>query len=88
LTGNNAIMPKRSSKLKPVEPTPPEAAPPVPAPEPPPLLTPDGKNAAAVMLGRRGGLKGGPARAAKLTKKQLSDIGKRAAAARWGKKKD
>jgi hypothetical protein len=26
-----------------------------------PLLTPEGKNAAAVMLGRRGGLKGGSA---------------------------
>lgn len=45
--------------------------------------TPDGKNALAVALGRRGGLKGGPARAAKLSKKQLSDSAKKAANARW-----
>ncbi len=44
------------------------------------------KNPAAVALGRLGGLKGGPARAAKLTAKQLSASGKRAALARWGKK--
>lgn len=37
----------------------------------------------AKLLGRRGGLKGGPGRAAKLTKEQLSEIGKKAAQARW-----
>ncbi len=42
------------------------------------------KNPAAVALGRLGGLKGGKARAKKLTPKQLSDIGRKAAAARWG----
>lgn len=34
-------------------------------------------------LGRRGGRKGGPARAAKLTSKQRSEIARRAAIARW-----
>ncbi len=41
------------------------------------------KNAAAVALGRLGGLKGGKARAAKLTAKKRSAIAKKAAAARW-----
>ena len=44
------------------------------------------KNPAAVALGRLGGLKGGPARMKALTKKQRSDLGRRAARARWGKK--
>lgn len=48
-------------------------------------LTSDGKNPAAVELGRKGGLKGGKARAANLTSKQRSDIAKKAAAARWKK---
>ena len=46
-----------------------------------------GKNPAAVQLGRLGGLKGGKARAKKLSKKEMSDIAKKAAEARWGKKK-
>ncbi|HVV78556.1 MAG TPA: RNA-binding protein [Pseudolabrys sp.] len=41
------------------------------------------KNPAAVALGRLGGLKGGKARAEKLTKAQRSAIAKRAAEARW-----
>lgn len=41
------------------------------------------KNPAAVELGRRGGLKGGKARAAKLTTEQRSEIARRAARARW-----
>ena len=41
---------------------------------------------AAAALGRLGGLKGGPARAKKLSPKKRSDIAKKAAAARWGKK--
>jgi hypothetical protein len=49
------------------------------APEEPP----NDKNPHAVALGRLGGLKGGPARAKKLTKKQRSEIAKKAAAARW-----
>jgi hypothetical protein len=43
-------------------------------------------NPAAVALGRRGGLKGGKARAASLTPSQRSEIARKAAAARWDKK--
>jgi hypothetical protein len=43
------------------------------------------KNRAAVSLGRRGGLKGGVARAAVLTPEQRSQIAKKGADARWGK---
>lgn len=43
------------------------------------------KNPAAVALGRLGGRKGGPARAAKLTPEQRKEIAKKAAAARWNK---
>lgn len=43
------------------------------------------KNPAAVALGRLGGLKGGKARAAKLTAKRRKEIAKKAAQARWGK---
>ena len=42
------------------------------------------KDPAAVSLGRRGGLKGGKARAASLTAEQRREIAKRAAASRWG----
>jgi hypothetical protein len=42
-----------------------------------------GKNSAAVELGRKGGLKGGKARAAKMTPEQRSEAAKRAAQARW-----
>ena len=41
------------------------------------------KDPAAVSLGRKGGLKGGKARAAKLTAEQRSDIARKAATARW-----
>jgi hypothetical protein len=44
------------------------------------------KNPAAVALGRRGGLKGGKARAAALSPAKRAQIAKKAAAARWGKK--
>ncbi len=43
----------------------------------------EGKNPAAVMLGRLGGLKGGKARAKKLTAKQRKEIAKKAAKMRW-----
>lgn len=46
----------------------------------------DGKNANAVALGRKGGLKGGPARKAALSAKRRREIAQKAAAARWGKK--
>ncbi len=41
------------------------------------------KNPAAVLLGRRGGLKGGKARADKLTPEQRSSIASIAAKTRW-----
>ena len=44
------------------------------------------KLAAAVELGRLGGLKGGNARAASLTPKKRSQIAAKAAKARWAKK--
>jgi hypothetical protein len=43
------------------------------------------KNPAAVALGRRGGKKGGPARAAKLTPEQRSASARKAVQARWSK---
>jgi hypothetical protein len=46
------------------------------------------KNPAAVELGRRGGLKGGKARADKLTPEQRSEIAQIAARARWKKTDD
>lgn len=45
------------------------------------------KNPAAVALGRLGGLKGGDARAAKLTPEERSEIAQRAAKQRWAKVK-
>jgi len=48
-----------------------------PKPEPPT------KDPAAVELGRKGGLKGGKARAAKLSPAQRTEIAKKAAKARW-----
>lgn len=48
----------------------------------------DGKDPAAVALGRKGGLKGGPARAKKLSKDERLQIAKKAAAARWSKQKE
>lgn len=80
-------MPERSRKKKPrdlnklasaivAEATREERVAPEPEPE---------KNSAAVELGRLGGLKGGKARAAKLTPEQRSEIAKKAAAARWEK---
>lgn len=45
------------------------------------------KNPAAVALGRKGGLKGGNARAAALTPERRKEISLRAAEARWQKKK-
>jgi hypothetical protein len=52
--------------------------------EPVPPL--DGKDAAAVSLGRRGGLKGGKARAATMTPERRAEIARKAAQARYGKK--
>jgi hypothetical protein len=45
------------------------------------------KDPAAVALGRKGGKKGGPARAAKLTQAQRSESARKAVLARWAKAK-
>jgi len=45
----------------------------------------DGKDPAAVALGRKGGLKGGKARAEKMTPEERSEAAKKAARARWSK---
>lgn len=45
----------------------------------------DQLRAAAAALGRRGGLKGGKARAKKLSAKRRSEIAKKAAQSRWNK---
>ena len=44
----------------------------------------DGKDPAAVALGRKGGLKGGKARASKMTPEARSEAARKAAEARWG----
>lgn len=58
------------------------SAPPEAEPEPD-----DPVKAAAALLGRKGGLKGGKARAAKLTPEERSDIARKAAESRWKKAK-
>lgn len=55
------------------------------------MVTEDGRDLAAVLLGRRGGLKGGVARAHSLTSERRKEIAQQAARARWssdGKKTD
>jgi hypothetical protein len=44
-----------------------------------------GKNPAAVTLGRAGGLKGGPARASRLTSERRKEIAQKASKIRWAK---
>lgn len=51
-----------------------------------PRLEQPEKDPAAVALGRRGGLKGGKARAAGMTPEERKAAAQKAAAARWGKK--
>ena len=52
------------------------------APEPEPVEAE--KDPAAVALGRRGGLKGGKARAERMTVEERREAARRAARARWG----
>ena len=54
-------------------------------PEPEKPLTTEGKNPNAVALGRLGGLKGGRARANKLTWEERREIAGKAARARWAR---
>jgi hypothetical protein len=64
----------------------------VPHPQPPHVqgeadpIT-EARSAAAAMLGRLGGLKGGAARAKALSKKQRQEIARKAARARWKRRK-
>jgi hypothetical protein len=86
-------MPKRSSKTRQkdtqelarhvLDTVVPDAEP-VKAAEPKPEKA---KNPAAVALGRLGGLKGGKARAAKLTAEQRKMIASKAAKKRWGERR-
>ncbi len=46
---------------------------------------PEGKTAAAHEFARKGGLKGGKARAAKLSPEKRKEIAKKGAAKRWGR---
>jgi hypothetical protein len=85
-------MPERSSKKRPrdlsqlaisiVDEATREDAPNKPDTEP----SAEDRRAAAIILGRRGGAIGGPARASKLTPEQRQEIARVAAAARWKKK--
>jgi len=50
------------------------------------VVTEDGRDLAAVLLGRRGGLKGGKARAKSLSPQRRAEIASRAARARWEKR--
>lgn len=53
-----------------------------------PKFDPDeGKDPAAVALGRKGGLKGGKARAAKMTGEQRAAAARKAAEARWANRR-
>jgi hypothetical protein len=85
-------MPKRARNLSPDEKQQVAEAPAEPAENQSaadqPAPAESGKNPAAVALGRLGGKKGGPARAAKLTKEQRSESARKAARARWAKKSD
>jgi hypothetical protein len=47
-----------------------------------------GKDPAAVALGRKGGLRGGKARAASMTPEERSDAARRAARVRWSGSKE
>ena len=49
------------------------------------LFTDDGRDVAAVLMGRRGGLKGGRARADSLSPERRQEIARAAAKARWEK---
>lgn len=71
-------MPKRSSKKPPSDEN-------VLAASIVEQATLEGKDPLAVELGRRGGKKGGKARAAKMTPEERSEAARRAARARWAR---
>jgi hypothetical protein len=76
-------VPERSRKKRPTDLNKVAAAIVNDATDPQPEPTLDEVRAAARALGSRGGKKGGPARAAKLTSEQRSAIAKNAAQKRW-----
>jgi hypothetical protein len=85
-------MPKRSSKARPRDPN--QLGKLIVAlslgeadDTPEPAVADTGKDPAAVALGRKGGLKGGAARAKALSAKKRKEIAKNAAKARWRVKK-
>ncbi|HEY4451550.1 MAG TPA: hypothetical protein VGN13_08150 [Solirubrobacteraceae bacterium] len=49
-------------------------------------LPPEAKDPAAVALGRKGGLRGGKARAAKMSAEERKEAARHAARARWAEK--
>jgi hypothetical protein len=59
-----------------------------PTPEEPMQALAKEKNPAAVALGRLGGLKGGKARAERLSPKKRKEIARKAAMIRWSKPKE
>jgi hypothetical protein len=76
-------MPKRSSKARDINKLAASIVDDATSDEP---TDPDeGKDPNAVALGRKGGLRGGKARAKKLSAEQRSEIARRAARARWHK---
>lgn len=81
-------MPKRSSKKRPAKDVNVLAAEILQAATggPEELTVQGTKNPAAVALGRLGGIKGGKARADKLSKRKRSQIASKAAKARWNRK--
>jgi len=58
----------------------------IPEPQETKPLSSEDKHAAAVALGRLGGLKGGKARTAKLSPERRKEIAQKAAQARWKQK--
>jgi len=82
-SGNNVTMPKRSSKQKDTQQLARSVLDAI-VPDAEPAKDEPAKNPAAVALGRLGGLKGGKARAAKLSPAKRKAIAKKAAAKRWG----
>lgn len=79
------IMPERSSKPRDLNQLAASIVASATGEAPPP--TDGDKDPAAVSLGRRGGARGGPARAAKLTPERRREIARAAVAARWAKAK-
>jgi len=89
--GHTRVMPKRSSKGQPRPRDPNQLAKFVvdlATGELDDVSTTDGKNPAAVALGRLGGKKGGRARAESLSAKRRREIARRAAKLRWAAKSE